>query len=75
MIKPIKAPKAIITPKKLAIFGSVLGALVALFFIGWQIRILTSPPDLTLTSPGDNSTTKDDYVYVREGQTEKQTCT
>lgn len=71
VVKPLSTPKVIITPKKLALVGIILGVLAAMFFIGWQIKILAAPPVLTLSSPGDNITTQDDHVYV-EGKTDRE---
>lgn len=69
VVKPIKAPRIILTPKTMLIFGASLVALVIVFYIGWQVRILTAPPKLTINSPIDNVPIKADSVAV-EGKTE-----
>lgn len=66
-----KKPKLVITPKKLILVGSSLLVFAVLFFIGWQIKILTAPPSLTIKSPADNLNVTEDYVYV-EGQTDRE---
>ncbi len=66
----LKTPKMVITPKKLIVLGSSLAVLLVLFFIGWQIKILTAPPVLNVTSPADNSNVTEDYIYVA-GQTDR----
>lgn len=67
----LKTPKIVITPRKLVIVVSSLAVLLVLFFIGWQIKILTAPPVLNISSPQDNLNVTDDYVYV-EGQTDRE---
>lgn len=71
-VKPaLKTPRMVVTPKKLLLFGSAMAVLGILFFIGWQIKILTAPPALSVKFPGDNLTVASDYVYV-EGQTDRE---
>ncbi|MEK7447462.1 MAG: helix-turn-helix domain-containing protein [Patescibacteria group bacterium] len=67
----LKTPKLIITPRRLILIGSSLLVFAVLFFIGWQIKILTAPPSLTIKSPADNLNVTEDYVYV-EGQTDRE---
>lgn len=67
----LKTPKLIITPKKIILVGSSMLVFAILFFIGWQIKILTAPPSLTIKSPNDNLNVTEDYVYV-EGQTDRE---
>jgi len=67
----LKTPKMIITPKRLIVIGSSLAVFLALFFIGWQVKILTAPPVLSVTSPKDNLNVTEDYVYI-EGQTDRE---
>ncbi|RJO61564.1 helix-turn-helix domain-containing protein [candidate division WS5 bacterium] len=67
----LKSPKMVITPKRLILIGSSLAVFLVLFFIGWQIKILTAPPRLSVTSPSDNINVTEDYVYV-EGQTDRE---
>lgn len=67
----LKSPKLVITPKKLLLFGSSLLVFAVLFFIGWQVKILTAPPVLTVTSPTDNLNVTEDYVFV-EGETDRE---
>ena len=66
----LKTPRLVITPKKLLLLGSSVAVFAILFFIAWQIKILTAPPVLSLKSPNDNITVSNDYVYV-EGQTDR----
>lgn len=66
-----KVPRMVVTRKKLMVSGSSLAVLAVLFFIGWQIKILTAPPVLTVKSPAENINVTEDYVYV-EGQTDRE---
>ncbi|MDO8507113.1 MAG: DUF4115 domain-containing protein [bacterium] len=71
-VKPtLKKPRMVITPKRLILIGSSLLVFAVLVFIGWQIKILTAPPTLSVNSPADNSNVTDDYVYV-EGKTDRE---
>jgi cytoskeletal protein RodZ len=63
-VKSTKIPKIVITPKTLVIASVILVALVIISYIGWQVSILTAPPELTITSPADNSLVKTDAVAV-----------
>lgn len=67
----LKTPKLIITPKKMILLASSVAVFAILFFIGWQVKILTAPPSLVVKSPGDNLNVTEDYVYV-EGQTDRE---
>ena len=67
----LKTPKMIVTPKRLIVVGFSLAVFLVLFFIGWQVKILTAPPVLSVTSPKDNLNVTEDYIYV-EGQTDRE---
>jgi len=67
----IKKSKLVITQKKMILIGSAMAVCAVLVFIGWQIKILTAPPVLTIQSPTDGLNVTDDYVYV-EGQTDRE---
>lgn len=67
----LKKPKMVITPKKMILVVSSLAVFLVLFFIGWQIKILTAPPTLTVKSPSENLNVTEDYVYV-EGTTDRE---
>jgi len=67
----LKTPRMVITPKRLLLIGSSLAVFAVLFFIGWQIKILTAPPVLTVKSPAENLNVTEDFVYV-EGQTDRE---
>lgn len=54
ILKPLDAPRLLITPKTLTIWGIVAASLLILVYIGWQVSILTAPPRLVVTSPKDN---------------------
>ncbi len=54
VVKPIDAPKVVITPKTLTVGGIVFASLMILLYIGWQVGILTAPPKLSVLSPKDN---------------------
>lgn len=69
--KPLKSPKLVVTPKRLIIFFSVVGVMAIVFFIGWQIKILTAPPKLSVSSPNDDITVTEDSVLV-EGKTDRE---
>jgi cytoskeletal protein RodZ len=68
-VSKIKAPKIIITPKRLAIGSAVLGALIIVSYIGWQLGILFTPPKLEVLTPGDNTKVADQQLTV-EGKTD-----
>lgn len=65
----IKNPKIIITPKRIAITSAILGALVIVGYIGWQISILAAPPTLEVKSPLDNIKVEEQQLVV-EGKTD-----
>lgn len=67
----LKKPKMVITPKRLILVGSSLAVFAVLFFIAWQIKILTAPPTLNVSSPADNSNVVEDSIYV-EGKTDRE---
>lgn len=71
VVKPIHSPRVFLTPKKIIVGGAIAGIFAVVFFIAWQIKILTAPPALTLLNPPENMTTNDDYVLV-EGRTDKE---
>jgi cytoskeletal protein RodZ len=64
-----KPPVIIITPKRLAVGSAVLGALVIVGYIGWQISILAAPPKLEIGSPKDNTKVAEQQIVV-EGRTD-----
>ena len=64
-----KAPKIIITPRRIAFLATGLVGFAILAYIGWQISILTAPPRLSLASPSDNVRVSDDTIIV-EGKTD-----
>lgn len=69
IVKPIDTPKILITPKTITI-GSIVTAVVAIIlYIGWQLTILTAPPVLSVTNPGDNVNIEGSSVSV-EGKTD-----
>lgn len=67
--KKLKSPKIIITPKRIAIFSVIFGALVILGYIGWQVSILAAPPKLEVKSPSDNIKVEESSTVV-EGKTD-----
>ena len=69
IVKPLDAPKIVITPKTITITGVVMGALAILLYIGWQVLILTAPPKLTVVNPKDNVNIDGNSVSV-EGSTD-----
>lgn len=69
IVKPLDSPKVVITPKTITIAGIVAGALAILFYIGWQVFILTAPPRLVVTSPKNNTNIEGNNVSV-EGTTD-----
>ncbi len=54
VVKPIEAPRVVITPKTLTVGSIVFASLLILLYIGWQVGILTAPPKLSVTTPKDN---------------------
>lgn len=69
IVKPIDTPKIVITPKTLILSAVSLVALIIVVYIGWQVRILTAPPKLVLSSPNDNITVDSDSLTL-EGNTD-----
>jgi cytoskeletal protein RodZ len=69
IVKTSGASQVIITPKTVTIGTIALAALSILFYIGWQVIILTAPPKLTITNPGDNVNIDGNAVSV-EGKTD-----
>ncbi|PIZ01179.1 hypothetical protein COY62_00070 [bacterium (Candidatus Howlettbacteria) CG_4_10_14_0_8_um_filter_40_9] len=59
-----RSPRVIVTPKTLVIGLIATVVLSIVLYIGWQVRILTSPPKLTVFSPTDNSSIEADTIYV-----------
>jgi cytoskeletal protein RodZ len=62
-------PKIIITPKRLAISSAILGALIIVSYIGWQLGILFTPPRLEVLTPAKNIKVADQQLTV-EGKTD-----
>lgn len=69
IMKPLQAPKVVITPRTITVASIVLGALVIFLYIGWQVIILTAPPKLVVVSPKDNVNIEGSSVSV-EGKTD-----
>lgn len=69
VVKPLETPKIVITPRTITIGSIVLGALAILFYIGYQVFILTAPPRLVVTNPHDNVNIEGNSVSV-EGKTD-----
>jgi len=69
VVKPLAAPRVIVTPKTLVIVLTTLAVLVIVGYIGWQVKILTAPPILTLQNPTNNMTVTSDSIAV-EGKTD-----
>lgn len=67
--KKLKKPKIIITPKRIALFAVIFGALTILGYIGWQVSILAAPPKLEVKSPTDNTRVEESSTVV-EGKTD-----
>lgn len=65
----LKAPKMIVTPKRIAIGFALIGALLVFSYIGWQVSILTAPPKLSVQTPNENSQISGDSLVV-EGKTD-----
>lgn len=65
----IKMPKVLVTPKRIVIGSALLGALLIIFYIGWQVSILAAPPKLEIANPTDNSKTLEQQLVV-EGKTD-----
>lgn len=63
-VKQLKSPRVIITPKTLFIALILIGALAAIFYVGWQFKSFTAPPKLEVTSPADNTLLESDFVYI-----------
>jgi cytoskeletal protein RodZ len=68
-VSKIKAPRIIVTPKRIAITSAILGALAIVGYIGWQISILAAPPSLEVRAPSDNIRVEDQQLVV-EGKTD-----
>jgi len=71
VVKPLNTPRIVVTPKKMIAALSLAVVITIMVFIGWQIKILTAPPTLSIKTPNENVTSKNDYVYV-EGQTDRE---
>ncbi|MFA5197397.1 MAG: helix-turn-helix domain-containing protein [Patescibacteria group bacterium] len=67
--KRIKKPRIVITPKTVIISLIIFAALTIVAYIGWQVRILTAPPKLTVSSPVNNTSVKTDSIAI-EGVTD-----
>jgi hypothetical protein len=64
-----KRPKVIVTPGRLIVAGAVLGTLLVIGYLGWQISILAAPPKLAVNSPFDNIKVEGESLIV-EGKTD-----
>lgn len=64
VVKPIKVPKVVITPKTIIIGLVVSSILAVVFYIGWQFRVFSAPPKLQISSPADNSALDTDYTFI-----------
>lgn len=69
VVKPLETPKLVITPKTILFGGITLLALTIILYISWQVRILTAPPKISITAPGDNINIEADSTYI-EGRTD-----
>ncbi len=54
IVRPLDSSRILITPRTLTISGVIGASLLILFYIGWQVSILTAPPKMNITSPKDN---------------------
>lgn len=62
--------KIFITPKVLTIIISISFLLGVLFYIGYQIYQFQSPPNISISTPTDESTTENETITI-EGTTDK----
>lgn len=60
-----------LNPRTLKYLLIILLILTMLFYIGWEMNKIVSPPKLTVESPADNLLTDSHQIIVR-GQTEKE---
>lgn len=67
--KKLRPPKVVITPTRLLIGSAILGTLLVVTYLGWQISILAAPPKLEVKSPQDNIMVDGDSMVV-EGKTD-----
>ncbi len=68
-LKPLGAPKFVVTPKSLlALMGVVLIGLITAYIV-WQLSVLSAPPVLTVNNQ-ENSTVKSSIVYIT-GETDQ----
>lgn len=64
IVKPLKVPKFVITPKSIIISLVVFSILAVVFYIGWQFRVFSAPPKLQISSPADNTALDTDYTFI-----------
>jgi cytoskeletal protein RodZ len=69
VVRPIEAPKVLVTPKTLMVTSIALVVLVIVGYIGWQVKILTAPPKLSVHNPSNNINVTSDSIAV-EGTTD-----
>jgi cytoskeletal protein RodZ len=69
IMKPMDAPRIVITPRTITVTSIIVGALAIFFYIGWQVLLLTAPPKLVVTNPKNNVNIEGNSVNV-EGVTD-----
>ena len=57
-------PRSIITPKMVRVGVITLIVVVCLAYVGWEVAKIFSPPDLSLISPPDNITVKEQSIDI-----------
>lgn len=70
--KKIKKNKFIIFPKIIRNGFIILGVLACLFYLGFYLKKVTTPPELKIEHPPENIITEKKVITVK-GQTEKET--
>lgn len=69
VVKSLDAPRVIVTPKVVVITLITLIVIAIASYIGWQVKILTAAPALSLTNPTNNITVDTDSIAI-EGTTD-----
>ena len=62
-LKPLDAPRFVVTPKSLLALMGVLVVGLITAYIAWQLSVLSAPPELSVTNQ-ENSTVKTSVVYI-----------
>lgn len=68
IVRPLKNPRFVITPKTYFIILTVLAFLCVLVYIIYQYKVFATPPELNINYPPDNITLENNSIAI-EGKT------